>query len=233
MAKYPVSLAFLVIAVGMFGDASKISSSLQRSLRLNPKVNVFVGIQGGTAKALQQATASLVPSSTHAQRTSTVYNALVSHSQETQKDVLSFIQDAAPSLNVKSFWINNQIYIQDAPASLIVSLAEIEAVSEIQEDRTLHIKDHLFQRSESHEGRKPLRAADWGLERMRVPEVWNMTGGNTGAGLVVGNIDTGVRGSHELLYPKWVGLENYGWLDPEQFSSVPNDVYNHGKSCRN
>jgi len=66
------------------------------------------------------------------------------------------------------------------------------------------------------------------LEIMQVPQVWAMDGGNNGAGTIIGNIDTGVRGSHELLRDKWVGLVNNGWFDPENKTSVPHDVYNHG-----
>ena len=237
MAKFCLLLAAIgvvVVSVSSRPDAGqfhKIHKSLQASLLLKSNVNVFVEIDGGTRAALQKAKLTLNAASTHGERTTTVYNALREHTEYSQKPILDFIQTAAPSLKVQSFWITNQIYIQNVTRSIVEAIADLEQVTGVHEEVTSHIKNHLVERSESTQGlrRESGKAAEWALEKMRVPEVWNMEGGNNGEGLVIGNIDTGVRGSHELLKNKWVGAAGYGWYDPENKTTVSHDIYNHGK----
>ena len=59
--------------------------------------------------------------------------------------------------------------------------------------------------------------AEWGLLNVQAPHVWDM--GFTGQGMVIGNLDTGTRWSHDSLKPKyrgWNGVtadHNFNWHD--------------------
>jgi len=215
------------------GDLSKINPSLKASLQSKLHVNIFVSLRNGdTIPLLRQLELSpaFKSATTHAQRTTQVAHALKAHAEASQHSVLEFIKTTFPNIHARSFWIINQIYLKNVERTIVESLASLDEVSNIQEEEESHIS-HFLQESFTDVPAQPreVTVAEWGLAQMRVPEVWNMEGGNQGEGLIIGNIDTGVRGTHELLKSKWVGLENNGWYDPEGLTPNPHDVYNHGK----
>ncbi|CAG7827466.1 unnamed protein product, partial [Allacma fusca] len=57
------------------------------------------------------------------------------------------------------------------------------------------------------------------FEKMGVEGVWEL--GIVGKGVLVGVIDTGVRGTHDALRENYIGTKNYGWFDPENLSKYP------------
>lgn len=80
----------------------------------------------------------------------------------------------------------------------------------------------------------PAAAPEWNLERVKATEAW--ADGVTGAGAVVGSIDTGVQWDHPALirqYRGWNGTtanHNYNWADFESDvpAQAPFDDYAHG-----
>jgi hypothetical protein len=236
LRKLVACLALVVLALFQASQGQnlpKIKTSLQESLRSKEQVSIFVAVKnGGTIPVLRRLESSVAFKSalTHAQRTTQVSHALKAHAETSQKPVLEFIQRNFPEVEIRSFWIVNQIYLKNVTRAVVEALASLDIVSEIQEEQQSHIS-HFLQESSSATSVEPrnVEDAEWGLQLMRVPEVWEMEGGNKGEGIIIGNIDTGVRGTHELLRSKWVGLENNGWYDPEQKTPNPHDVYNHGK----
>ena len=69
-------------------------------------------------------------------------------------------------------------------------------------------------------------AIEWGVLNVRAPSVWAM--GFTGQGMVVGDLDTGQRWTHNALKPKyrgWNGViadHNFNWHDA---------IHSGGGSC--
>jgi bacillopeptidase F len=64
----------------------------------------------------------------------------------------------------------------------------------------------------------------WGLEAIGAPELW--AAGATGQGTVVAIIDSGVDGTHPLLWRKWRGNSTSpaeAWFDPWGLSATPVD----------
>jgi subtilisin family serine protease len=237
----PLVLLSAVLALALGNGQEKIQPSLKKSLRANLFANVFVAIKDGStypvlAKVRSDfAARSVAP--THTERTTAVFTALDEFARTSQKPVLDFMSTNFPSVELKSFWSINQVYLKNVDASIVEALAAQDFVAEITEEEVTHISNvYSGPDGPSTEGfQSPMERgigggilAEWSLENMRVPLVWNMEGGNMGEGLIIGNIDTGVRGTHELLRDKWVGLENNGWLDPMNHRPDPHDVYNHG-----
>ncbi|TMW69618.1 hypothetical protein Poli38472_001774 [Pythium oligandrum] len=62
------------------------------------------------------------------------------------------------------------------------------------------------------------------VKMIKAPAVWEL--GFTGEGVVVGSVDSGVRGTHEALRDNFAG--EYGWYDPEAKKTNPYDVTGHG-----
>ncbi len=65
----------------------------------------------------------------------------------------------------------------------------------------------------------------WNLTTIHVPELWAM--GQTGKGVVVATMDTGVDAEHPDLRGKWRGGAN-SWFDPHGEEALPYDAIGHG-----
>ncbi|CAK4622420.1 hypothetical protein LEN26_017273 [Aphanomyces euteiches] len=64
----------------------------------------------------------------------------------------------------------------------------------------------------------------WAADMIHAPLVWD--GGNTGEGIVIGSIDTGVRATHSLYASKI--RPGYNWFDPINSTATPTDDIGHG-----
>jgi subtilisin family serine protease len=74
---------------------------------------------------------------------------------------------------------------------------------------------------------------EWNVSRVRAPKVWGT--GNTGQGIVLGNIDTGQQWNHPALKPHYRGWNgstadhNFNWYDATNPNNrAPLDPYGHG-----
>ena len=116
---------------------------------------------------------------------------------------------------MKSLWIINSIAAV-VPVGLIPELERFPGVESVEQDYTVHapvVKYGIAALPESN------------LEAIKAPEVWNL--GDTGAGVVVASIDTGVDLNHPDLESKWRGGSN-SWYDPNGEHSSPYDADGHG-----
>ncbi|RHZ30333.1 hypothetical protein DYB37_005577 [Aphanomyces astaci] len=67
-------------------------------------------------------------------------------------------------------------------------------------------------------------ANQWGVDKIQASAVWATNA--TGTGIVVANIDTGVRLTHEAVSSNW--RSDFGWFDPDAGSTTPSDSNGHG-----
>jgi len=70
----------------------------------------------------------------------------------------------------------------------------------------------------------------WNVTMIGADKVWSEFGVR-GAGIVVGQSDTGVDGNHRELRDQYRGLtegDDYNWFDPWGYSSSPTDEFGHG-----
>lgn len=84
--------------------------------------------------------------------------------------------------------------------------------------------------TESGEVTLPPEGTLWNLEMINVPQVWEELG-VTGEGIVIGQTDSGVEGTHPELEPSYrgeAGSNDYNWLDPWYGSYSPVDYGGHG-----
>lgn len=132
----------------------------------------------------------------------------------TQPDVVDIVDDQP----VKRFWLINAIAVRATPAEI----AELDAdpgVERVDADVPVRLAqssaDAIDSFPDPGEG-------DWGLAAIRAPEVWDATG-LTGAGIMVGSIDTGVNAAHRELAGKVVG-----WRDFVNNRPAPYDDNGHG-----
>ena len=127
-----------------------------------------------------------------------------------------------------SFFTDNSIYVRQGTLALARALAARPEVLEIVPEEIFEIP-------------KPQPTADsgttgieWGVAKIRADQAWGTT---TGIGIVVANIDTGVKFDHPALVNQYLGnnggsfSHSTSWFDPSSVCPnpvVPCDNNNHG-----
>jgi serine protease AprX len=164
---------------------------------------------------------ALVADMPRAQRRVEVARVLKEFAAERQADLLSWLS-AAGARNVTSLWIVNAVHC-DASPELIRQISGRPEVAFVSYD--LVYAPGILDESE------PVPARDevpWGVERINAPAVWDQ--GFTGAGIVVGIIDTGCKYDHPDFADHLWTDPNYplhGW-DFENNDNDPMDSQGHG-----
>jgi subtilisin family serine protease len=124
-------------------------------------------------------------------------------------------QSKGSVLEFESFYIVNLVYVK-ATSAVIEQLARRVDVKLIMPNSEIHLDPPQF----SEPSGFSLLAVEWGVERVKAPDVWAL--GFDGESVVVGVMDTGVYWQHEALKEKWRGYNpdspnspnsDYNWFD--------------------
>ena len=218
MAK--LAAIFLVVLLSQNIWAAPAQSKIQSSL-INKagRFDIRVSFVGGVGNLNSQfETRSFA---TNEARREAFISALQAHSTASQKEVVDFL-DTQLVKKVMILWGTNQIGVYGADSLLVQTLAEFSQVSFIEENERIPLEG--FEVEKVFEGRENGILAEWGVENIRATAVWAAAGGNTGEGVVICTIDTGVRGTHEALRNNHHGH----WHDPYTGSGAPIDQNGHG-----
>ena len=175
-----------------------------------------------------------IMSETRTLRIETMVETMTTNLIESEKEVQEFLNAKDLSTgrrlqshkSTKSFFIANMIYIQGADDKLIEDLKKLDSVESVQSDRLDFDYETPTNTSSipSNEVSTLATAKTWGLAKLGAASLWSQ--GLDGEGIIVGGIDTGVRGSHFILRDNFRG--DYGWFDPYSGTSTPNDDSGHG-----
>jgi len=132
---------------------------------------------------------------------------------------------------IQDLWIINGFAVTANPA-LIRRLALQPAVAAVRLDQRRLYLDPAFESVTAASSERT--GVEWGVERIRAPEVWE-TLGITGAGIVVAGVDTGVDYQHPALNANYRGNLGYGafehshaWFDAVSGGLYPYDDHGHG-----
>ena len=174
------------------------------------------------------------------EKTRFVVQALQAHAERAQAQLRADL--AARGLDFFPLWITNQIVVRRIDRPTLRWLGTRSDVVRVDLDEQTRGLDNQAEhqrpksRAALHAPHSPT-AIEWGVQRVNAPPVWAM--GYTGQGIVIANLDTGVRWDHQALKPHYRGWDgvaadhNYNWFDaaPEGSdppSSTPQDVNGHG-----
>jgi uncharacterized repeat protein (TIGR01451 family) len=164
-------------------------------------------------------------------KTRFVAQTLIDHAERAQGQLRAALR--ARGWEIFPLWLTNQITVRNADRALLRWLAAREDVAYVDLDVKMRgIQHELLPRPIPH---SPL-TVEWGVQRVNAPQVWAL--GYTGQGIVVANLDTGVRWDHNALKPNyrgWNGItvtHDYNWFDAAPDSGppspVPQDLNGHG-----
>jgi serine protease AprX len=168
-----------------------------------------------------------------------VYNTLTQHAARTQASLQAFLTLRGASY--QSFWVANMIVVT-ADRSLVESLAARADVDRVDPNRPARwVEDpEIVNFGVTPANPNAVTAVEWGVSNVNAPQVWAM--GFTGQGMVVGDLDTGMRWTHNALkskYRGWNGVtadHNFNWHDSIHSSTgtcganaiEPCDDFGHG-----
>ena len=157
-------------------------------------------------------------------RGAAVYQALTSTAQSSQAGLSADL--TARAVAYEKFWIVNAVKVT-ATKAILDELALRSDVARVVPDRSYQIppiKRH------GAGGKVIVQGTEWGLDRIRAPQVWQEIGA-LGDGVVVGSIDTGVEYTHPALVQQYRGSlgdgafdHNYNWYDPASACGLPSGI---------
>jgi hypothetical protein len=122
-------------------------------------------------------------------------------------------------------WLTNQVYIEGATPELVLQLSELPTVARVEKEEIFKIIQPVTIKYPAPGASASLQMVEWGVTKINAPDAWRA--GFNGMGVVVGNIDTGVRHTHTALASSY-HADSYSWYDPVKKSKTPTDGNGHG-----
>ena len=154
---------------------------------------------------------------------------------ETQKEIREFLTQQELAGNASDMLVLlgvNGVNVR-ATKSVIEQVAWFEGVGSVDWDEDIP-DEFLLDKETRPENMFFVMASDtsWGVKKINAPLVWDL--GITGAGVLIGIIDTGVNYNHvDLADHMWDGsptYPNHGW-DFRDADNDPMDTDGHGTAC--
>jgi len=130
--------------------------------------------------------------------------------QEAQAELLGYLGSQQSVTNVQTFWLVSRVAFEATPA-VIVATAQRDDVEYVTDDFTVYIP-------QPGETELP-ESATWNIAKVHADACW--TRGVTGAGVVVGTIDSGVEDEHVAFHGRW--RSSNGWHDAVCHRNTPYD----------
>lgn len=164
-------------------------------------------------------------------KASEVVSVLKEHARRTQAPVIAYLEKRGVEV-LNTFWLANAILVRVENEQVLKEIEEFPAVKEIHPNFKVSIPKPSGESTSPKEG-----AVTWGLQRIGVPDAWDM--GYTGAGIRIAVLDTGVDITHpdisgkmwtddpsDPTYPGgWIEFDEYGNI---VVGSTPHDTDEHG-----
>lgn len=201
--------ASIVLALAGIGtaQAATIDAVLLQGGAAAAERDVLIVLQAKAPKAL------LRRDGDYLERRRALVALLQTTAQQSQAGLRSWLD--AEGVSYQPFWITNAIQarLTDGQIQALAARDDVEAIAS---------NAAVAQRLPQHEGGGDARAPTavaWGVNKIKAPQLWAL--GVNGAGVVMGNQDTGVRWTHAALknqYRGWdaasqVADHNYNWHD--------------------
>lgn len=161
------------------------------------------------------------------QRRMAVYQRLTNHASTTQADLRAMLDRIG--VRYTPYYLVNALEVEaDLPVRLW--LQQLPEVAEVMP--APHLRPLPVALSTSVGNEPPPDETPWNLVAIGAPEVWAR--GIRGAGIIIGQADSGVDGAHPELRDSYAGRtpngidHAYHWLDPWTNAPAPYDASGHG-----
>ncbi len=171
----------------------------------------------------------LKPNQHYLDKRQTWVNHLQTTTNQAQAGLLNWLQKN--SIEHKSYWINNTIYIRADRAMLATIAARNDVIFIYGNPKIQKRLPAPEPMAANVDGFATLAGPEWGVAKIKAPQVW--AAGITGAGVTIAGEDTGYKWDHPAIkgkYRGWNGSSanhNYNWHDATHSgtaSCAPNQV---------
>ncbi len=155
-----------------------------------------------------------------------VYQTMVEHALVTQADLRQTLLDYR--ISYRSYYLVNAMEVTGGPflRLWLESRPEVDRVLNNPILRPLPVTPPMAHGEISDPPDEP----EWNLTMIKAPQVWQEFG-ITGSGIVIGQSDSGVDGTHPEFSGRYRGVtegNDYNWLDPWNGTTSPTDIGGHG-----
>jgi len=211
---FKVGFLSLALCVGL--SWATIDSDLIQALgSAGVKRDVLIDFEGGNSRVIKN-----IESRSFRSRISKV-KALTQGLQGLSQSSQGPVQDYLRNMGIQStsFWSSNQMVVRSTNLGLLRRVDLFPQVSRIRMLPTIQLAPIASNNTPT------ATTVQWGVAKIGADKAWS-TFNTKGEGVVVANIDTGVRVSHEALQGNYRG--DYGWFDPINKTDTPNDQNGHG-----
>lgn len=159
------------------------------------------------------------------ERLSAAYENLTDHANETQAELRKFFDTVG--VEYTSYYLENAMEVRGG------SLVRLYLMTRPEVDRVIP-SPRLRAVPEDSPSPGPLTDVDgsvqWNISMIGADRVWNEFNVQ-GEGIVVGQSDSGVDGTHPAIQDRYRGMtqgDDYNWFDPWDGTTSPNDEGGHG-----
>lgn len=217
MLLFATLAAFVVSAFAL----APLSPSLTAALRTQPTVDVLVEFP-----QRPRAHASRLAHLAYHDRLTLIRDELVEHAERSQGTLLTHLR--SEGVDARMRWIYNALYVRNVTAAQVEELRHAPGARRVVLDEIIAWIDaptvHAVDTNAT------VQAPVWNIELIGAPAVWATR--TRGEGVVVANIDTGVRSTHVALVGSYRGTadrtDDYNWYDPREQQQAPYDNQGHG-----
>ncbi|MDR2996996.1 MAG: S8 family serine peptidase, partial [Microbacterium sp.] len=174
----------------------------------------------------------------HKKKATLAYEELTTTAANTQRPLRNFLD--RNDVEYQPYWISNTIRATSSDVDLIAELAARKDVAQIIPQRSYQLDDTVVAGSAESATTAAAVAADttveWGIADIKADQVWAQYG-DSGEGIVIANIDSGVQYDHPALVDSYRGnlgngtfSHDYNWFDPTGIctTGAPCDNNQHG-----
>ncbi len=158
-------------------------------------------------------------------RREAVYAVLTAHAHESQTDLVNILSRLG--IEFQTYYLVDGLEVNGGPLMRLWlnSRPEVGRVLDSPQLRPVNLK-----RVPARGSRAIVDAPMWNLTMIQAQKVWEEFGVR-GAGILIGQSDSGVDGSHPELADAYLGRnggQDYHWFDPWNGSPEPQDFNGHG-----
>lgn len=203
--------AALITAPALAASAPKVNPDLAQAARTHGQVETLIVLADQATPAIAQ----LPPDADYKQRRRALVQALRARAESQQQSLRIWLDSRG--IPHRAFWISNMVQAT-LSADDINTLAAFSEVARLETNPSIAAKLPQANTSRAALARPETpTAVEWGLSKIRAPEVW--ASGITGQGVVIAGGDTGYRWAHPALKPQYRGWNgttadhNYSWHD--------------------
>jgi len=234
--KYQIAIVLLGVACFALGNpiVANVEEQIWNNLDESELTNVMITFRRANTKsawdrfyALKLTTREAILETQHA--------ILKDHADVVQADVTAMLETGIQEGKrhyLEQLWITNELIVRDIDRETVEQLRNHPDVESL-------VAEQFIPLEEVEETFEPVDYNNtvqnqWGVVNVQAPAAWAR--GFTGTGVVIGNIDTGVRATHVNLAPTYRGNNagenhNYNWRAPTGSAAVPSDTNGHGTHC--